>query len=237
MTDGPASAITKRPVARVADDRLVELRREQIVDAAIKLVTSQGFSKTTVRQIADAAEMSVGLVYEYIRRKEDILFLIMEHGHGIWRRGLSEALAGDATSLERLQRGATFLVESASQYPDEILIWYRESGYLSVAGLAMAKDAESDLVDLLRGVIVETIRDGFLAKDTDSLYLATMLVVSSHTWVLKGYLLSGHMTRNDFTSDLIKTFIVPNMLVKSRSEESPMPLERSGRRKRGGPAL
>ncbi len=232
MAERSASAIIKRPVARVADDRLVEVRREQIVDAAIKLVTTQGFSKTTVRQIADAAEMSVGLVYEYIRRKEDILFLIMEHGHEVWRRGLAEALAGDASSLERLRRGATFLVDSASKHPDEILIWYRESGYLSAAGLTMAKDAECDLVDLLRGVIVEAIADGYLVKSTDPFYLATMLVASSHTWVLKGYLLSGHMTRSDFTSNLINTLIVPIASRAPSKPGPPNPHERSDPRKR-----
>ncbi|MGH2578987.1 MAG: TetR/AcrR family transcriptional regulator, partial [Actinomycetota bacterium] len=68
-----------RPYARVGDADLVERRRAQIIEAATRLVARQGFAKTVVRDIADEANISVGLVYEYVRSKEDILFLIYEY--------------------------------------------------------------------------------------------------------------------------------------------------------------
>src|SRR5688500_20300905 len=78
-----------RPRARVGDAALVERRRAQIVEAASRLVARQGFAKTVVRDIADEANISVGLVYEYVRSMEDILFLIYENLSHVARYGLA----------------------------------------------------------------------------------------------------------------------------------------------------
>ena len=82
-----------RPLSRVGDADLVERRRAQIVEAATRLVARQGFAKTVVRDIAEEANISVGLVYEYVRSKEDILFLIYEHWARVWCDGLEKALS------------------------------------------------------------------------------------------------------------------------------------------------
>ena len=69
-----------RPRARVGDAALVERRRAQIVEAASRLVARQGFAKTVVRDIADEANISVGLVYEYVRSKELWQGMVDEYG-------------------------------------------------------------------------------------------------------------------------------------------------------------
>jgi AcrR family transcriptional regulator len=214
-TKGRPASI-RRPIARVGDEGLVGIRREQIVQAATKLVTRQGFAKTVIREIAEEADMSVGLVYEYIRKKEDILFLIMEHGSDMWRKGLTVALEGGDAPLVRLRRGVSFLVDAANRYPDHVLVWYRESGNLSSDGLAMVKRAEQDLVDRLQGVIKEAIDNETLLADCDPLFVATMLVISSHTWVLKGYLLHHHISPEAFASDLVAGFVAGFATAKGR---------------------
>jgi AcrR family transcriptional regulator len=201
------SVSINRPVARVGDENLVELRREQIVRAATKLVTRQGFAKTVIREIAEEAGMSVGLVYEYVRKKEDILFLILEHGSTIWRMGLADAVGGEDKPVVRLQRGVQFLVQAASQYPDEVLVWYRESGGLSEDGLSMAKKAESELVEMLEIVVREAIDDGSLQADCDPPFIATMVVLSAHAWVLKGYLLHQHLSGEAYAARLTESFL------------------------------
>ena len=91
-----------RPLSRVGDADLVERRRAQIVEAATRLVARQGFAKTVVRDIAEEANISVGLVYEYVRSKEDILFLIYEHWSRVWGEGLEKAIARGKDPLDQL---------------------------------------------------------------------------------------------------------------------------------------
>src|SRR5256712_12857434 len=99
-----------RPLSRVGDADLVERRRAQIVEAATRLVARQGFAKTVVRDIAEEANISVGLVYEYVRSKEDILFLIYEHWSRVWGEGLEKAISRGKDPLDQLMSAVSFLV-------------------------------------------------------------------------------------------------------------------------------
>jgi len=51
---------------------LTELRRREILAAAIKVFGKKGFADTCVEDIADAAKIAKGTLYLYFRSKEDI---------------------------------------------------------------------------------------------------------------------------------------------------------------------
>ena len=64
---------TKREVkSSVKDESLIEMRREQMIQGAVKLFKEKGFHRTTTREIAKEAGFSIGTLYEYIRTKEDV---------------------------------------------------------------------------------------------------------------------------------------------------------------------
>lgn len=52
-------------------------RRDQIISGAIQVISEKGFQKTTVRQIAQAAGVSDGTIYNYFKNKDDILMAII----------------------------------------------------------------------------------------------------------------------------------------------------------------
>ncbi|HLW01670.1 MAG TPA: TetR/AcrR family transcriptional regulator [Ktedonobacterales bacterium] len=56
-----------------------EDRRNQILEAALKVFGEKGFNGATNKNIADAAGVSAGLIYFYFKNKEDLLFAILEH--------------------------------------------------------------------------------------------------------------------------------------------------------------
>ncbi|HSM89373.1 MAG TPA: helix-turn-helix domain-containing protein, partial [Desulfobacterales bacterium] len=72
---------------QVKDPDLVERRRRQIADAAVRLFIERGFHKTTTRQIARAAGISIGSLYEYFNCKEDILYLVCDFIHSEMEQG------------------------------------------------------------------------------------------------------------------------------------------------------
>jgi len=51
--------------------------RERLVLAAAKLIHKQGFARTTLADIADAAKVALGSVYYYFRSKDDIAAAIV----------------------------------------------------------------------------------------------------------------------------------------------------------------
>lgn len=52
-------------------------RRKEILDAALELFATQGYHNTSISQIAKKAEVSKGLIYNYIEKKEDLMYEIV----------------------------------------------------------------------------------------------------------------------------------------------------------------
>ena len=196
-----------RPLARVGDVSLVERRRAQIVEAATRLIARQGFARTVVREIAEEANISVGLVYEYVRHKEDILFLIYEHWSRVWVDGLERAAAKGADPLDRLESAVTFLVQVADRHADVTHLFYREPGHLSDEGRRLAKNTETELVRRLESVIIEATSAGLLRSATDPMVLATSIILLAHGWVLKGYLLRQGSSPRAYAATVIETVV------------------------------
>lgn len=54
--------------------------RGKIIHAALELFSDQGFEKTSIREIAKAADISLGLLYNYFESKEALLKAIVLEG-------------------------------------------------------------------------------------------------------------------------------------------------------------
>ena len=207
MVKATAAKGGTRPLSRVGDADLVERRRAQIVEAATRLVARQGFAKTVVRDIAEEANISVGLVYEYVRSKEDILFLIYEHWSRVWGEGLEKAISRGKDPLDQLMSAVSFLVGTADKHTDVTHLFYRESGHLSDYGTDQAKQTEREMVDRLTAILEAAVEAELLRPETDCLAVATSLILLSHGWVLKGYLLRKGRTPAGYAASLVETAV------------------------------
>src|SRR5260221_7083408 len=58
--------------------KVVEDRREQIIDAAMRVFAEKGFGKATNKDIAREADITPGLIYYYFESKEALLKAIIE---------------------------------------------------------------------------------------------------------------------------------------------------------------
>jgi AcrR family transcriptional regulator len=73
-------------------ERQSAARTNQILDAAASLFAERGFHRTTTREIADAADVAEGTLYNYFANKDDLLM-------GIMRR-LSDSFSSDTGKIE-----------------------------------------------------------------------------------------------------------------------------------------
>ena len=55
-----------------------EDRREQIIDAALRVFAQKGFARATNRDVAREAGITTGLIYYYFKSKEDLLRAALE---------------------------------------------------------------------------------------------------------------------------------------------------------------
>lgn len=89
-----------RPRSRNEEEKLQ--RRNSILDAAKNIILSKGYEKTTMDDIAQAADLSRGLLYVYFKDKDDILMgLVLRAGETLLAR-VEDALAEPRTGIESI---------------------------------------------------------------------------------------------------------------------------------------
>jgi TetR/AcrR family fatty acid metabolism transcriptional regulator len=77
--------------------QLVTARRTQILDAATQVFAMKGFNRATIRDIAQAAGVADGTIYNYFANKTDLLFGLLDRLNDTERRPESFAQVTDAS--------------------------------------------------------------------------------------------------------------------------------------------
>ena len=107
-----------RPVgANTKDPELIRDRRDQLIRAALEVFQEKGFHATTVRDIGRAAGLTQGTIYNYVRSKEDILFLVCDRVIAEYISSMETATAATGDPAMRVCRAGSTRSRSSSQKP------------------------------------------------------------------------------------------------------------------------
>jgi AcrR family transcriptional regulator len=114
-----------------ADRELTEMKQQQIIDGASKVLFERGFHRTSIRDIAAACDMSMGQLYHYISSKDDILYLMHRHSQQQWYKHLVDAGFEELTdATARLEHGLRISIMYLSENRDLMQFLYSETKYL-----------------------------------------------------------------------------------------------------------
>jgi TetR/AcrR family fatty acid metabolism transcriptional regulator len=92
-------------------------KRQQILDAAVRVFARQGFHSTRVSDIADEAGVAYGLVYHYFRSKDEVLNELFSERWSLLVAAIEET-DGGTPPRERLAAVAGFIFESYRHDPE-----------------------------------------------------------------------------------------------------------------------
>jgi AcrR family transcriptional regulator len=81
-------------------EQQAEQRRIQLIDTALALFADQGYDRTSIKDLAQAAGVAQGLVYHYFDSKEDLLLAVVDRHNPLPQvRALLEGIADQPASL------------------------------------------------------------------------------------------------------------------------------------------
>lgn len=185
---------------QVKNPDLVERRRRQIADAAVKLFIEKGFHKTTTRQIAGASGFSIGSLYEYFASKEDILYLVCELIHAEVERGVTEAMTKANGGRDALAAVIREYFKVCDRMNDFILLIYQESQSLPSQWQKRVLENELRITGLFVEALARIAAYGALPNlDERTIELAAHnIVVSGHMWTFRRWYLSRHYSVEDY---------------------------------------
>ncbi|MEG9296126.1 TetR/AcrR family transcriptional regulator [Mangrovibacillus sp. Mu-81] len=189
----------KREVhASVKDERLVEKRRDQMIRGAVSLFKQKGFHRTTTREIAKAAGFSIGTLYEYIRTKEDVLYLVCDSIYEQVRLELEE-LDIDQGTIDSLRLGIAHYFQVMHRMQDEVLVMYQEAKSLSKDALPYVLRKELEMVGMVEKLIVRCVETGELELSDNQIHmLAQNVFVQGQMWGFRRWALQKRYSLQDY---------------------------------------
>jgi TetR/AcrR family transcriptional regulator len=145
-------------------------RRNDIIDAAEKVLFSRGFESTTMDEIAEMAELSKGTLYLYFKSKEDLQFAIFMRGSDVLMKMMKNNLSPDSKGYQRLLELAESFIRFSREYRNYFsLFMYYESnrmGALNIDQVQLQVYLKEDSpLALVTQQVIMGMQDGSLRND------------------------------------------------------------------------
>ena len=184
----------------VEDPALIEKRRKQIVEAATELFARQGFYKTTIKDIAKKAGISYGVVYLYVREKEDVLLLVLEQVVNAYAEEIPKAIEGVTDPLEKLVKAIDAYCRIVDKHRAPTVLAYRSTKSLSPERREVIQQLETDTNEFIAAAIRECIAAGLVRKLNVDV-LTYQIVLVAHGWALKSWYFKSRITIDEYIVD------------------------------------
>jgi len=180
----------------IKDTTLIEKRRSQIIKASITLFKQKGFHRTTTREIAKASGFSIGTLYEYIRSKEDVLFLVYESINNAVYIHLKRAVKKEETSSQNLINIIDSYFRLMDDMQEEVIILYQEVKSLQEDMKGTVLEKEREMVGLLKNALLSSMPYLFSNKEAE--LMANNIFVQGHMWCFRRWTLHQNFTLEEY---------------------------------------
>lgn len=198
----------KREVqSSVKDESLISKRRNQMIRGAVALFKQKGFHRTTTREIAKEAGFSIGTLYEYIRTKEDVLYLVCDSIYEEVQERLS-TLPTQAGTIEGLIIAIRHYYLLIDEMQDEYVVMYQESKSLPKDALQYVLNKELEMVAIFEEILHACRKSGEIQLTEKAVKLAAHhVVIQGQMWAFRRWGLHRDIEINDFISEQTQFFL------------------------------
>lgn len=178
-----------------------ERRREEIIDAAERVIAAKGFELAKMEEIARDARVSRALVYTYFKDKTDLHFAICERALRLLRERFEAAAATQARGIDQVLAIGRSYMAFAEESPFRFALLARFEGH-SLADTVPGSN-EHDVLCVGRSVHEVTVKalmqgmaDGSVRKD-----LGDPLLTAITLWGLTHGVIQLAQTKGSMITD------------------------------------
>jgi len=204
-----------KTIAEDKDPELVAKRRGQLVQAAITVFSQLGYHAATVKDVADAAGVSAGLIYQYVPDKHELLFLCLTHIVERNREEIPAVLKNIKEPMARLHAAIDAYARVIAANPSAVQLTYRESKSLKTEHIDTLKRMELETNALITNCIDECVRAG-LMREMNAELLVYRIVTTTHGWDLKHWRLSKIVSFEEYLNESIHACWSPYLTAKGK---------------------
>lgn len=199
------------------DSKPVADRRGQVIHAAVKLFSANGYYNTTTQQIAREAGMSAGLIYHYFQDKDDILFQSLQQVLDNYEREIPAALTQVEHPVSRLCTAVFAYCRVVNRLRDATVLTYRSTKSLGAERRVFIKEGETRTNRLMEIYVAACIEGGYM-RPVNAHMLVYVMVSFAHTWALKYWAFCERYTLRQYVEEGLKLFIEPHLTTSGQVE-------------------
>ncbi|MFJ8583335.1 TetR/AcrR family transcriptional regulator [Streptomyces sp. NPDC093595] len=164
--------------------------RTKLYEAAVTLIAEQGFSATTVDEIAERAGVAKGTVYYNFKSKTELFEELLRHGVGLLtaslRAAADDTAARGGTKVEALDAMIRAGLLFIDRYPAFTQLYVAELWRTNRAWQSTLLVVRQEAVAVVEAVLREGVADGELSDEIDipltAAALVGMVLVAALDW-------------------------------------------------------
>lgn len=165
--------------------------KERLMETAIDLFATKGFSGTSIRDIANSMGVSVSSIYHYFGNKEGLWVAILRHSVEGLPATLREVCAMDMEPLEKFRLLLKTQLAFSETHRRESKIFFIDEDMLSEEGSRVNHALQSEIMDIYLAQLRE-LREQRIIR-TRQLRIAAFNIFGVLNWVLRWHRPEGKL--------------------------------------------
>jgi AcrR family transcriptional regulator len=202
------SGLNAEVPAKIKTQEIVDPKRKSIIKGALSVFKEKGYHRATVRDIAKAAKISIGSLYDYISSKEDLLYLFYEIFILTYYQEVVAITYNIKDPVKKIKSAYKTLLEVGFSLEDEILFGWTEAKNMKKKYLKEILKLEIELVTFFKEIL-EEIKTKYQIKIEDTRLAANFLVYSGMFGILRRWALKPFYTPEQIINFLMETQLKP----------------------------
>lgn len=181
--------------------------RGSILEVATRLFGAQGYTGTTMRDIASAVGVLPGSLYTHIDGKEDLLLEIVEAGIDKFLALGYAAVAGPGNAEDRIRQLIKGHVAIVAQNAERTLVVFHQWRYLTGENLARIVEKRRQYELIMTTVVEDGRREGIFNSELD-LKTSVLGLLGALNWTAEWYKPDGPDSGEEIGSRLADALLL-----------------------------
>jgi len=167
--------------------------RTAITNVAMHLFGKQGFTGTSMRDIANAVGLLPGSLYAHIQSKEALLLAIVADGIGCFTAAVEPLMSQHQDPVERLRLMIIAHVEVVADNPERSQVVFHQWRFLGEDNLPRAVQGREDYETLYIRTLQEGLAIGRIRPDLN-LRIAVLTILGALNWTPEWFSPNGKLS-------------------------------------------
>lgn len=197
--------ITADP-AKAAQSARSDVRTRQLLSAALEVMKEKGVNGTSMKEVAEQAGVSTGLIYRYYANKDELVESVITGVLDQMAVQVPESIASIDDPVRKVVVAFTAYAEVIRDNRQATLLTYRETGNLNKTARDAIKSQELKIGEHLHVAITGAIDAGYFRNLNAEIFAYDLLIIA-HSWALKYWFFIKRMTFEEFVTDQISLFL------------------------------